>query len=94
MATRVKRKKKTITQKGESPFKNYWTKENYWILIGGIALLVIGFFLMAQGPYDNPISLSVSPIVLLIAYVVVLPLAILYKGKKQNANSGAAENEK
>ncbi|WP_290762858.1 hypothetical protein [Fibrobacter sp. UBA4297] len=52
------------------------------ILIGiGILLLVIGFICLATGPADNPISLSVAPIILTIAYVVIIPLGILYSGK-------------
>jgi uncharacterized membrane protein YhaH (DUF805 family) len=87
MSKRIKKKKNAFVLSGQSPFVNYWKKENYWILLTGLALVVIGFFLMAQSPYDNPVSLTVSPIILLIAYVVVFPLAILYKGKKQEVES-------
>ncbi len=87
MSKRIKKKKKALAFSGQSPFVNYWKKENYWILLIGLALVVIGFFLMAQSPYDNPVSLSISPIILLIAYIVVFPLAILYKGKKQKVES-------
>ena len=55
------------------------------ILIGvGILLLIIGFICLATGPADNPISLSVAPIILTIAYVVVIPLGILYNGKEKD----------
>ena len=55
------------------------------ILIGiGILLLVIGFICLATGPADNPVSLSVAPIILTIAYVVIIPLGILCSGKDEN----------
>ncbi|MBO4828388.1 MULTISPECIES: hypothetical protein [Fibrobacter] len=55
------------------------------ILIGiGILLLVIGFICLATGPADNPVSLSVAPIILTIAYVVIIPLGILFSGKDEN----------
>ncbi|MBQ3777205.1 MAG: hypothetical protein II835_03805 [Fibrobacter sp.] len=55
------------------------------ILIGiGILLLVIGFICLATGPADNPVSLSVAPIILTIAYVVIIPLGILYSGKEKD----------
>ena len=55
------------------------------ILIGiGILLLVIGFICLAAGPADNPVSLSVAPIILTIAYVVIIPLGILFSGKDEN----------
>lgn len=61
-----------------SPFHLYWTKMNFIILIVSIATLTLGFALMAQGPWDNPISLSLSPVVLLIAYLVIVPLSIFF----------------
>jgi len=77
---RVKSKTKII----ESPFKNYWSKNNYFILIAGLAVLLLGYFFLNQGPWDNPLSLTLAPIVLLIAYLVVFPLAIYYKKKPKN----------
>ena len=55
------------------------------ILIGiGILLLIIGFICLGTGPADNPVSLSVAPIILTIAYVVIIPLGILFSGKDEN----------
>lgn len=64
-----------------SPFKNYWGKENYIFLAIGILLLFLGYVLMAQGNWDSSTSLTLSPIVLTIAYLVVFPLSIFYKRK-------------
>ena len=66
-----------------SPFKDYWERYNYYLLFLGIGILILGFYFMAQGPWDNPLSLSISPIVLLIAYIVILPLAILFRSSKK-----------
>ena len=55
------------------------------ILIGiGVLLLVIGFLCLATGPADNPVSLTVAPLILVIAYMVVIPLGILFGGMKQD----------
>ena len=60
-------------------------KKKNLILIGiGILLLIIGFMCLATGPADNPVSLSVAPIILTIAYVVTIPLGILFNGKDEN----------
>jgi len=64
-----------------SPFNNYWSKENYIFLAVGILLLFIGYGLMGQGEWDSSMSLTLSPIVLLIAYLIVFPLSIFYKKK-------------
>ena len=62
-----------------SPFKSYWNKENYIFLGIGILLLILGYVIMAQGEWDNPLSLNLSPILLLIAYIIIFPLSIFYK---------------
>ena len=33
---------------------------------------------------DNPVSLTVAPLILVVAYVVIIPIGILFKGKKQD----------
>ena len=78
----AKIKKRTKVVEG-SPFKNYWDKTNYILIAAGLLLVIVGFIVMGQGTWDNPISLSLSPIILLAAYVIVFPLAILYKKKKK-----------
>ncbi len=83
MAKKIVRGKKN-TKAIASPFKNYWTKMNYNFFWLGILTVIIGFILMAQGPWDNPLSLSVSPIVLLFAYFIIFPLSILYKKKNSS----------
>lgn len=76
-----KLKSKSLKRNSFSPFNNYWTKSNY--VLGGIGFLILllGFYFMAQGPWDNPISLSISPLVLLLAYLIIFPLSILYRKK-------------
>ncbi|MCL2261026.1 MAG: DUF3098 domain-containing protein [Fibromonadales bacterium] len=59
-------------------------KKNILIVAVGILLLVIGFFCLAQGPADNPVSLTAAPLILVFAYLVVVPFGIMYGGKKEN----------
>ncbi len=70
-----------------APFNIYWEKTNYLILFAGIAVLILGYFFMSMGPWNSFASLDVSPVILIIGYVVVLPLAILYR--KRNGASAA-----
>lgn len=84
MAKRVKRKHAKQTKLTPVQiFTNYWSLNNYIYLGIGLVVIIIGYLLMAQGPWDNPLSLSASPIVLLFAYLVVIPFAILYSKKKE-----------
>ena len=59
-------------------------KKNFVLIAVGILLLIIGFICLATGPADNPVSLSVAPIILTIAYVVIIPLGILFNGKEED----------
>lgn len=58
-------------------------KKNIVLIALGILLLVIGFFCLAQGPAENPVSLTVAPIVLMIAYLIVIPVGILWGKRDQ-----------
>ncbi|MBI9070534.1 MAG: hypothetical protein JEY94_02990 [Melioribacteraceae bacterium] len=77
-------KKKIRNEKSTpSPFNFYWKKENAYLLGLGMVILVLGFFLMSIDPFDSFPSLTLSPIVLLLAYLVVFPLSILYRKKNK-----------
>ena len=80
--TKVRKNIRTQKKSEKSPFNNYWKKENFYMLFSGIAVLIFGFFLMSQDPYDSTVSLSISPIVLLLAYLVIFPLSIFYRKSK------------
>lgn len=60
------------------------TKKNLLLIALGVILLIIGFFCLATGPANNPVSLTVAPLILCFAYLVVIPFAILWKGKKED----------
>lgn len=60
-------------------FKDYWQKQNYFFLIFSLVFLIIGYYFMMQGSWDSTLSMSISPIILLIAYLILIPLAIFFK---------------
>jgi len=39
----------------------------------------VGYVLLGQGPETNPLSLNVAPVMLVLAYCVVVPLALIVK---------------
>ena len=54
----------------------------------GIGVIVVGFVLLATGmstSWDNPLAVSVAPVVLVIGYCVVIPIAIMLGDKKQES---------
>ncbi len=83
-------KKKNISKSSKVniiPFNAYWTKTNYIILFSGIAVIIAGFFFMSIGPWNSFPSLDVSPIFLIVGYLIILPLSILYTKKEQAASA-------
>jgi hypothetical protein len=46
-----------------------------------LALLVLGYVLLGQGPVDNPLSKTIAPIILVLVYCALIPYAILAGSK-------------
>ena len=56
-------------------------KLNYLLFLAGVLLLALGFVLSGVGPHDGFVSLTLSPLLLALAYLGVLPAAILLRSK-------------
>lgn len=61
-----------------------FTRKNYMILGTGLVLLLLGYVLMSQPPHDGFLSLTLSPIILTIAYCIVIPWGILAREKSDS----------
>ncbi len=84
MATKIKKRTIKQTKKTSvSPFNIYWEKKNYFLLALGLVVTIIGFYLMTVGPWNSFSSLVISPILLIIAYVIIFPLSIFLRKKKE-----------
>jgi hypothetical protein len=82
----VKTKKKNVKTSGKSlpsPFNIYWEKTNYLLFGLGALLIILGFYFMGQGEWDSSSSLVISPILLFLGFVVVMPVSILYRKRSK-----------
>ena len=80
MAVKTKKKNvKTSSKTLPSPFNMYWDRTNYLLFGLGIFLIILGFYFMGQGAWDSSSSLVISPILLFLGFVVVMPVSILYR---------------
>lgn len=61
--------------------KNIFSGKQIAVFLIGILLIVTGYILLAQGPVDNPLSLSVAPFLLIGGYCIVIPVALILKDK-------------
>jgi len=64
----------TMTKSEGLPF----TKLNYYIFAAGLLAIVLGYFTLSQG------SITLAPILLVVGYCVIIPVAILYRGKERS----------
>ncbi len=93
MATRVATggKKKVVRGRGvrsKPKMQLPFGKTNYFLFAIGIVIILLGYIALAQGPADSFWSLMLAPILLVIGYVVVIPVAILYKDPKLRGPQG------
>ena len=68
--------KKNTTKK--LPF----TRMNYLLFTAGLVVLIVGFIFLSIGPWNSVPSLTLAPILLILAYCVIFPVAILYKKRE------------
>ena len=79
---RTKTAKSSFKKSFHSPFFIYWDKLNYILFGTGLLLLIIGFYVISLGNWDSTTSISIAPVILFIAYVIVFPMAIFLRTKK------------
>ncbi|MCH2443842.1 MAG: DUF3098 domain-containing protein [Candidatus Poseidoniia archaeon] len=57
-------------------------KINYILFTIGVVLLLVGYAAMATGSVNSFQSLTLAPIIHFIRYIIVIPLALVYRKKK------------
>lgn len=60
-----------------------FTKKNYLLFLIGIVTIVMGYVIMGTGEVDSFQSLTLAPIMLFLGYVVIVPLALIYRDKSR-----------
>jgi hypothetical protein len=64
---------------------------NYYILLAGVAVILLGYWALSMGPWDGFVPLTVAPILLVLGYCVIIPAGIIYR--KKTPSSGTAEHD-
>ncbi len=57
-------------------------KENYIFFTAGIISVILGYIVMASGDTYSFQSLTLAPILLFIGYIILIPIALIYKKGK------------
>ena len=65
-----------------SLFESWDFSNTNYVLFGiGLALIIVGYFVMAAGEVNSFQSLTLAPIMLFIGYIIFLPAALIYREK-------------
>ena len=56
-----------------------FNKTNYYLFFGGIFLIILGYLIMAYGEVNSFQSLTLAPVILFIAYIILIPSALIYR---------------
>ena len=88
MAQKEKKRYKGMGAKKEAALP--FVKENYYLFGLGLLTLIIGYITLSIGPWNSFWSLTLSPILLVLGYCVIIPVAILYRKKNKKAITGIA----
>ena len=67
-------------EKVENPIENWsFTYANYWLFFIGIIFIITGYILMHTGGVNSFQSLTLSPMLLVLGYCIIIPVSIFYK---------------
>ena len=69
-----------MTNKNKQPINLKWPykTKNYVLFGAGVFVIIVGYLTMYLGVVDSFQSLVLSPLLLLIGYLVLIPYALLY----------------
>ncbi|MCH7574796.1 MAG: hypothetical protein IIA59_06685 [Candidatus Marinimicrobia bacterium] len=56
-----------------------YKKTNYLIFLAAVTDIILAYFIMAAGETNSFQSLTLAPIMLVIGYLILVPIAILYR---------------
>lgn len=71
-----------IDKKQNPPEAMIIGRKNIFLFLIGLLLIAVAFILMAQPPVDGFLSRTLAPVILVIAYLVIIPIAIFIRDKK------------
>lgn len=97
MAKTIQTKSAKAVAAAKSPLWNFpLAKRNFLLFALGLGVIVIGFLLMStaitddpvkyQTAWNNPLAVSVAPVILVIGYCVIIPLALMKRDPEEQQN--------
>jgi len=83
----MNKKQEKNPKKGQAIKARFFSleKRNYQMFGLALICIVAGYFLLAQPPVQGFTTLTLAPMVLLVGYCVLVPLAIFWKPKAKKS---------
>ncbi len=94
MARAVKTRRTDRLRKSKFQSEMPLNRTNYMIIIGGALLIVVTYIILAtNNTVYGFIPLDLVPVLLFLSYIVIVPLGIMYRGKKKSAEQSKPSPE-
>ena len=68
-------------------------KQNITIILAGVLVIVLGYYLMSISETMGTLALDIAPIILVIGYMIVIPYGIMYGAKRLKAKEAPAPEQ-
>ena len=76
-----------MAQRGDLPF----THKNWTLAAAGLAVILLGYVFLRIPPAEGFFSLTLAPVLLVVGYCVLIPLAILLRDQSAESEGDEAE---
>ena len=76
-----------MAQRGDLPF----TRKNWSLAIVGLAVIVLGYVFLRIPPAEGFLSLTLAPVLLVVGYCVLIPMAILVRDQAADQEDEAEQ---
>lgn len=73
------------------PFSMPLERENIIYILVGMAVVSLGYVLMGSGEALGFVPLNISPFVLVLGYLIVIPMGIMYGARRKKVPQTLAE---
>ena len=76
-----------MAPRGDLPF----TRKNWSLAIVGLAAIVLGYVFLRIPPAEGFLSLTLAPVLLVVGYCVLIPMAILVRDQPADEEDEAEQ---
>ena len=80
---RDRQRRSRASEQSQIQFSLPYDRRNGIVFAAAILTIVVGYFCMSQPPVDGFLSLPLAPILLVIGYVFLIPMALLMKSQTE-----------